>query len=329
MNTQTTHPRPTLPDRAAGVWEFLWPMALAVVGTLAAWVLVPSVLFGWQPIAVVSGSMAPAIPAGHVVLAEPYGDQALRPGAVVTYRDPRADRLVTHRVAEVREDGTLTTRGDASAAADPIALHPSHVVGVGRLVVPAAGLPSLWAIEGRHQLLASMISAAVVALAAGVWPRPSGRRRHRPRHLRRRPWRAAARMAAVAVVAATVVVAGVSHASFAATHTNAGNAFAALTVAPPTGLTTTYRCVLLGLVQRPTVGLAWTASADATGGYEIWRSTSPDSGFTLLGSVTGTSWDDTPVALATTYHYRVRAVAGDWVSSAATASVTTPLLCLV
>src|SRR3546814_12981252 len=85
---------------------------LTLVFTLGGWVLVPTVVIGWQPVTIISGSMAPTVPTGHVVMVEPYAGQDLGPGQVVTYRDSAQDRLVTHQVAAVDQDGTTTTKGE-------------------------------------------------------------------------------------------------------------------------------------------------------------------------------------------------------------------------
>jgi len=169
--TVTAHPthgtaaaRGWLPSVSSGAVEVVWPLVLAVAVALGAWVLLPALLLGWRPVAVASGSMGPVLRPGHVVLVEPYRGQGIEPGAVVTYRDARLDRLVTHRIASVGKDGTLVTRGDANAVDDPMPLTRDRIVGLGRLVVPAAGLPALWAHQGRGEMLLGLV--VLTALAA-------------------------------------------------------------------------------------------------------------------------------------------------------------------
>jgi len=69
--------------------------------------------------------------------------------------------------------------------------------------------------------------------------------------------------------------------------------------AAPTNLTAT-----AGNAQ---VALAWSASTGATS-YEIFRSTTKGSGYTLIASVTGTSYTNTRLTNGTTYYYVVQAV---------------------
>jgi hypothetical protein len=72
----------------------------------------------------------------------------------------------------------------------------------------------------------------------------------------------------------------------------------------PTGLTAT--------AAKTSVALAWTASTDDTGvtGYQVWRSKSATTGFTRIGSPTGTTYTSGSLARRTTYYFKVRAFDG-------------------
>lgn len=341
--TATTHTTPDgtaassgrLSSVASGVLEFVWPMYLTLVFTLGAWILVPTVVLGWQPVTIISGSMAPAVQPGHVVVVEPYGDQELDPGTVVTYRDAQQDRLVTHRIASVDEDGTITTRGDANAVDDPLPLTTDRIVGVGRLVVPAAGLPALWAHQGRTDLLAVVAVLTVLATGAAAGAasegvtsmrRRSSLRRGTPERPRLRTVGAAAGIVAVIAVLGMTMA---SRAAFVGAEENSSNSFSAGSVGTPSDLTATSDCVLLlSLVTGPAVDLTWTA-ADGASGYEIVRTESDGTGQVSM-TTSGTSYRDESVATNTTYHYSVRALAGPWTGgSVGPVTVETPSLCLV
>lgn len=315
---------------ASGVLEFVWPMYLTLVFTLGAWVLVPTVVLGWQPMTIISGSMAPAVQPGHVVVVEPYAGQDLGPGTVVTFRDSAQDRLVTHRISEVTEDGTITTRGDANAVDDVAPLTADRIVGVGRLVVPAAGLPALWLHEGRTDLLAMVVVLTVLTTASAASAASTAARAIRDRMSRRggASRRSASRTlglgAGVVALVAALAVTAVSRAAFVGAEANGGSSFAAGTVTAPTGLTATARCQVLGLNLIPRVELRWQPVAGAVR-YDIYRSESATSGFALVQSATGTAHDDLGVVRGTTYHYRLRAVAGTWESvDGVTEAVTVP-----
>lgn len=118
-----------------------------------------------------------------------------------------------------------------------------------------------------------------------------------------------------------------SDATFVAATGSSGNSLATASVAPPTNLTTTFQCGLLGLGSG--VRVQWTASVTAgVTGYRIERSTGGS--FAVRGTVgAGTSVFDDAASLNTTYTYRVVALtASSWTATSTTSQVTTPLLCL-
>jgi signal peptidase I len=152
---------------------------------LGAWILVSFALLGWHPVVITGGSMAPQIQLGDVVmLADARGE--VEAGLVITYPDPvRPGALVTHRIDRVLEDGTYRTRGDANRVPDPASVDPSEVLGVGRLLVPAIGLPAAWLQRGSFGLLAAWI--AFTGLAAWLALSPTGRGAPRRRDRRTAP----------------------------------------------------------------------------------------------------------------------------------------------
>lgn len=321
---------------ASGVLEFTWPMYLTLVFALGGWVLVPTVVLGWQPVTIISGSMAPTVQPGHVVVVEPFADQTLEQGDVVTYRDVDVDRLVTHRIAAIDEDGTITTKGDANAVDDPVPLTEDRIVGVGRLIVPAAGLPSLWAYQGRTDLLAVVGVLTVLAASSAASAVSTSTRSLRQRLSLRGGTARGARLrniglaTAVLAVVAVLGATAVSRAAFVGAEGNSGNTFQASTLGIPTNLAAASGCQLL--VLGPKVDLQWTGAAGASG-YKVFRSESSTSGFTEIGTTSSTTFTDTGLVLGlqgnTTYYYRVRATAGGWASGDSnTASAKTPSLCL-
>lgn len=175
-----------------GVSElYLWFVAL-----LAVWALAPAAV-GMTPVLITSGSMRPHVSAGDVVVIHDGVDHPVETGSVITFRDPAGSgRLITHRVTDRNADGSYETRGDANAAPDSTPVPPDHVVGVGRLLVPAGGLPALWLRTGEPGLFALWAAVTAAALAGALAPTPrSGRRRRQPGAPAHRPaWVAAAVM---------------------------------------------------------------------------------------------------------------------------------------
>lgn len=160
IRSSPARPRVSVPSlRLPGAVRRTLGMAGLVVVYVALWLMVwaiaPALGLGWTSVVITSGSMAPAIRPGDVVVAEPHHGRALGPGTVAVFRDPSGDGLVTHRISGVNPDGSYLTRGDANRAADSTPLRPEQVVGVGRILVPVAGLPVVWYLAGAWDKLAA------------------------------------------------------------------------------------------------------------------------------------------------------------------------------
>lgn len=114
-------------------------LCLGVVGVLAVGLLLAPRLLGWQLETVLSGSMTPALGVGSVVAVAPVDPARVEVGDVVTFR--AADRLVTHRVTEVRPGAELSfvTKGDANEEVDPAPVEQEALVGRVVLDVPHFG----------------------------------------------------------------------------------------------------------------------------------------------------------------------------------------------
>jgi signal peptidase len=120
-------------------------VALATVRGLSVVLLVLAALVAyglmdnrWYKVVAVEGnSMAPAFHAGDaVVITRPPSQVEV---GMVLMLEVDGD-LVTHRVVEVRDDGSFVTKGDANDEPDDYSLAESiHVVGRVRLHVPGLG----------------------------------------------------------------------------------------------------------------------------------------------------------------------------------------------
>ncbi len=143
---------------------------------------------------VLTGSMAPVVPAGALVVSRPADAETVAVGELVMFVPPApfdtGGTPVVHRVLEVERAGgevLLRTKGDANAAADPWTLNASrstlHRVAWSSL---AAGEVASLTARGGGSLLVSVVVALVAAkLLAAMWrPRRPGARR---RGTRRRP----------------------------------------------------------------------------------------------------------------------------------------------
>jgi signal peptidase len=135
---------------------------------------------------VLTGSMAPLVPAGSVAVTRPLDARAIRTGDVVMFRPPApfdTGTPVVHRVVEVtREHGDVVvhTKGDANAAEDPWTLNASRST-VHRLAWSsfAAGRAADLLTRGGGSLLLSGVVALVTLRVLALLWRPRGRGRHR------------------------------------------------------------------------------------------------------------------------------------------------------
>jgi len=134
---------------------FLWLLAIALV----------PMLWGWSPIVLESGSMAPAIRAGDVLITSSHSGEELRPGAIIVFRVENARSPIAHRIVGVTPDGAYLTRGDANAGIDSTPVQPADVEGVGRMLVPYAGLPAHWLRTGNWPGLAGL----ALTMGLAVW----------------------------------------------------------------------------------------------------------------------------------------------------------------
>lgn len=136
----------------------------AVLGLLCALGVVLALVTGWRPVVLVSGSMAPAMPAGTLVVTRPVAAPDLRAGDVVTLPLPGTGSLVTHRVVSVdhtTDPPTAVLRGDANDADDPHAYPLDGPVRRAVLHVPALGR----AVQGAPAVVLGGGAAALVVIA--------------------------------------------------------------------------------------------------------------------------------------------------------------------
>ncbi|WP_158544474.1 signal peptidase I [Blastococcus sp. TBT05-19] len=149
-------------------------LGLTVLTALVLAALVP-LAAGYSAYVVTSGSMAPRVNPGDVVVTHPVTPAELRTGQVVLVEDVDVPGgLLLHRLVSFDEEGRLVTRGDANQSDDSVHPEPSQVRGVAALRVPWVGLPALWLEQGSY----GAVAATVAVLAAGaVFAARPGRRR--------------------------------------------------------------------------------------------------------------------------------------------------------
>lgn len=166
------------------LWEIVsWTAALlfAVASALALAFVVVSHLsptgeytvFGRPVLSVVSGSMAPGIRVGDLIVDQPvsgYEAAHLHVGQVITFSaGSTGQRFFTHRIVAVHRSGrgqvSYTTQGDANNAPDAGEVPAAAVIGVYWWKLPAGGY-ALDALR-RPLVLALLVVGLLAALGFG------------------------------------------------------------------------------------------------------------------------------------------------------------------
>jgi signal peptidase I len=264
--------------------------------SMLAWVLVPAVVMGWTPMVILSGSMAPGILPGDVVLIDP--DSSNRSFGAVLAFTLEEGVIVMHRVTEESEPGIYVTKGDANREIDSTPVPEAAVLGQGRLLVPLIGYPKIWVQEGAAFVVAALVGVLLLL---------------------------ARKQRTTLLVAGGLLVGWLAFsatAAFADVSSNTGSSLTAATIQPPTNLSGS--CPGGVAVGNPVpVNLTWTASATpGVTEYQVFYDAPlAGGGFNQIGTVTAPQTSFThnipsaQVALGEPHTYLVRAVLGPWVSA--------------
>jgi signal peptidase len=130
---------------------------------------------GFRALVVRSGSMAPAIQSGDIVVTRLVRPTSVRPGDVITFRDSsRHGELVTHRLVEARGEGdrvSFVTRGDANTGEERWSIDSEGTIGATAFRVPKAGhiLSRLRVPAVRMSLLVSSALVLAVLALRRIW----------------------------------------------------------------------------------------------------------------------------------------------------------------
>jgi len=142
-------------------------IAVSSVVTFVTLLAFSATALGYDLFVVTGGSMAPAVPAGALVIAERVSPSALNPGDVITFRRTESPSTpITHRVIRVEGEGAAVevwTQGDANATPDAEPLRGDHLVSTARLTVPFAGHVLSFLRTSQGQIL--LIVFPIVGLA--------------------------------------------------------------------------------------------------------------------------------------------------------------------
>jgi signal peptidase I len=154
-------------DRAA---SGVCGLALILMATLLL-----GIAFGYRPLVEHSGSMAPAIHAGDLLITQAKPVGRVRRSEIVSFKDPAlAGKLVTHRVVAVHQAGSrfdFVTKGDANATPESWSAARGASIGVVVIRVPAIGRTIGWIAAPAFRTVFLSLAALLlsVALLRRIW----------------------------------------------------------------------------------------------------------------------------------------------------------------
>lgn len=174
------------PGRFVGwLWHVLaWSCVVAVAAVLTVAVLVPR-LAGATPYTVLTGSMAPGLPAGSLVVVKPVAPDEVGVGSVITYQlESGRPAVATHRVVAVETaingDLAFVTQGDANEVADAAPVRPVQVKGELWYSVPYLGHVNTLLSGNQRQIGVYVIGSLLLAYAGYMFTSSIRERRRRP-----------------------------------------------------------------------------------------------------------------------------------------------------
>ena len=128
---------------------FRFVSLLALVLLVATTFLAYRSLRGVRLESITSGSMAPSLSTGSLILVRTLPPWQYKVGDIVTFKAPLPGfPLVTHRITRLYRLNSglpvMETKGDANAIADPWVVSVGDIVGKERLAVPRLGTLLVW-----------------------------------------------------------------------------------------------------------------------------------------------------------------------------------------
>lgn len=160
-------------ERIRELWNIGAKVVVLVV-TLYITSLLGLRLAGFDFTVVLSGSMAPAMEKGDLVILRPNNSNLLKIGDIVQYKKAgKKSQNVLHRITAIESRG-IRTKGDANSAPDPVLVSKSEINGVAIGSLKGFGMPILL-FKNLLQLSAAQFTASHNRSAVGqssVWINP-------------------------------------------------------------------------------------------------------------------------------------------------------------
>ena len=144
----------------------------AIVTVLAVAFVGFNLISGAKGYAVTSPSMKDTLNVGDIVFVKDVSFEDLQVGDVVTVASSDGKSFFTHRVVGIdRDKKTITTRGDANGADDPMPTEADRIVGRMWYSVPLLGYPAVLMKSGTAVLILGVVVAAALVGINSVLPK--------------------------------------------------------------------------------------------------------------------------------------------------------------
>ncbi|ACL41985.1 peptidase S26B, signal peptidase (plasmid) [Pseudarthrobacter chlorophenolicus A6] len=163
-------------------------VAFAAALFLVAVAAVLPALTGGTAMTVMTGSMAPALPPGHILIYHPVAADTLKVGDVIAYQPDKnitGGVPITHRVIGVHHTGghaeEIIVQGDANPVPDK-PVRPEQIIGKMDYYIPFAGMLRLLAFHAGLASLFDLLPAGLIGYGIFLFVRAllPGRRKAKP-----------------------------------------------------------------------------------------------------------------------------------------------------
>lgn len=130
---------------------------IASVGLIFGLAAIVLLICGLRPYILSSGSMAPTMPKGSLVLVNTrVNPEELRIGDVVAYRS--GDTLVLHRLV-----GKNLLQGDANPTAQEVVIDNSNLIGIEKYCIPRVG--TAFSFLSEHTVVVLVVAGVLIVIA--------------------------------------------------------------------------------------------------------------------------------------------------------------------
>jgi signal peptidase len=150
---------------AKRVWNIVSGVLVGIVVLLAVVIAGPR-LIGYQPYAVLSGSMEPTYHVGSLIYVQPCDASQVAVGDPITFVFNEDLVVATHRVVRIdAENQHFYTKGDANNAEDGSPVHFNNLIGKPMFTLPYLGYVSTFLETTQGKIIGITVVVTLLLLA--------------------------------------------------------------------------------------------------------------------------------------------------------------------